>query len=97
MAQDNELWISPLFQALTRPPMIFGVTLDFASYSFLLTLCVWLLSGNFIYLSMYLPLHVIGWVACKFDPNILQVWTKSTLILPSKNKALWGCDSYEPW
>lgn len=94
---DDQLWISPVYRALTRPPMIFGVTLDFAAYAALFTLCIWLLSGNFIYLSFYLPMHVIAWVACKFDPNCLSVWSKSTLILPCKNKALWGCDCYEPW
>lgn len=94
---ESKLWISPIYRVLTRPPMIFGVTLDYAALMSLFTLCLWLLANNFFYLLLYVPLHVVGWIACRFDPNSLNVWAKSTLILPTKNKSIWGCDSYEPW
>ena len=95
--QDDELWVSTVYKALIRPPMFAGITLDYACLIGSSVMCLWLLAGSFSYLLTYIPMHMIGWIACKFDPNILNVYYKSLSILPTGNKNIWGCDSYEPW
>lgn len=94
---EEKLAISPLFTGLTRPPMIMGVTLDYISICFLLTIVAFIGANSPFYLLLYLPLHVFGWVACKIDVNIFRIILKRLECQNVPNRKIWGCQSYEPF
>ena len=96
MSQD-QLSVSPIFTGLTRPPMFLGVTLDYIGVSFIIALCVVMLLDNPLYIVLYLPLHIMGWFACKIDHNIFRLLMKRADCAYQPNKRLWGCNSYEPF
>lgn len=89
--------MSPIFTGLTRPPMVMGVTLEYMSVCAMGALCLFILAGSPLYLVAYLPLHVVGWLACKVDPNIFRILMKRVDCAYSPNKKIWGCNSYEPF
>ena len=95
--KEESLDISPLFVGLTRPPMMFGVTMDYLGISIMVALCGFILFSSPLYLFLYIPLHVFGAIACAIDPNIFRLIIKNTECLNTPNKKIWGCQSYEPY
>lgn len=92
----DDLMISPIFAGLTRPPMIMGVTVDYLSICFMMTVSAFILSNSFRYLLIYIPLHCLGWLACKVDHHIFRLLSRRLECQNVPNKRLWGCQSYEP-
>ncbi len=92
----EELHVSPLFTALTRPPMIMGITLNYLALSSLCSLCAYILMNSVLYLVLYLPLHVIGYLACLYDPFIFSILQTKTHCPRIKYARLWGGQSYAP-
>jgi len=99
MLHDKEelLLVNPLFVGLTRPPMMFGVTMDYLGISVMVSLCGFILFSSPLYLLIYLPLHVVGVIACLIDHNIFRLMFKKLNCLNVPNKRIWGCQSYEPY
>ena len=95
--QDEALDISQLFVGLTRPPMLFGVTMDYLGISIMIALCGFILFSSPLYLLTYLPLHVVGLMACAIDHNMFRLMLKKLECLNVPNKSIWGCQSYEPY
>lgn len=97
MGREETLDISQVFVGLTRPSMMLGVTMDYLGISVLTSLCGFILFSSPLYLLLYLPLHVVGVIACAIDHNIFRLLLKKTECLPVTNKKIWGCQSYEPF
>ncbi len=94
---EEQLIISTVFVGLTRPVMMFGVTMDYLGISIMITLCGFILFSSFAYLLIYIPLHLIGVIACAVDHNIFRLLVKKLDCLSVPNKKIWGCQSYEPY
>ena len=89
-------WISPVFLGLTRPSMVGGVTVEYWSLIVMCTISVFILSGTLAYLTLYVPLHLIGCLACRYDPHIFRLLRTAWECPPVRNKSLWGVQSYDP-
>lgn len=64
----------PLFLGLTRPSMILGVTYVYASMNGLASLMAFIITNNFIYLFVMMPiLHGIAYFICLKDPLSLEL------------------------
>jgi len=94
---EEPLAVSELFVGLTRPPMMFGVTLDYLGISVMSVMCAFILFSSPLYLLLYLPLHVVGSIACSIDHNIFRLFFKKLECLNVPNKRIWGSQSYEPY
>lgn len=92
---DDELDLSPLFLALTKPPMIMGVEHDFFIIAFFVVICVFIMSGNLLSLLAFIPLHAVGWLLTYIDPNIFKLLSVQAGLGMTRNKQFWGCESYE--
>ena len=94
--ETNKLNRYPLFVALTRPPMMLGVTLTFFSVNFVCCLCLAMMTKNLVITSgLALILHGVGIMGCKKDEYFFDILLgKLTLSCPNKN--IWGCNSYDP-
>lgn len=95
--ETDELHINPVFVGLTRPPMVLGVTMDYFGISVMSALIGFILFSSPLYLMLFLPLHVIGVIACAIDHNLFRILFKKLDCLNVPNKHLWGCQSYEPY
>ena len=91
------LLINPLFVGLTRPAMIWGVSMEYWGGISMFTLCGYILFLSPVFLLLYLPLHTLGVVACAIDPHIFRLLLKRCDCLPVVNRRLWGCQSYAPY
>ena len=91
----EKLSCSAVFLGLTRPAMLLGVTVEYLSISFMITVSIFILTDSFRYLLLYFPLHLIGWLACQMDCHIFRLFSKRWECQVSPNKSLWGCQSYD--
>ena len=86
-----------LFLALTRPPMVFGVTYTFLVVNVLLTGLVFIWSGSLWALLLSAPIHLTGYVSCIRDPRRFDVWrVKLRAAPPAQTRLFWGANSYRP-
>lgn len=86
----------PLFVALTRTPMMMGVTQTFFVLNLVTSMSLLFISKNLIISgSILIVLHVIGQIGCKKEEKFFEILL-GTLELQCPNKKLWGCNSYDP-
>ena len=85
----------PLFVALARPQLLFGVTYSYAVLNFVLTTELFLLSKSAWVIAFAVLIHVAGMVACLRDPNFFELWLAKVRRCPRvRNYRLWQCNSY---
>ena len=64
----------PLFLGLTRPSMILGVTYVYAALNGLASLMAFILTSNFLYLFVLMPLlHCIAYLICLKEPLMIEL------------------------
>lgn len=95
--KQEEINVHLIYAGMTRPPMFLGITLDYLMLTTFLTVVGFMLTNSMQFLVLYIPLHMIGWIGCKFDPNFFRVLIKKINCPVVRNKSLWGCQSYEPF
>jgi type IV secretion system protein VirB3 len=71
----------PLFLALTRPAMLFGVTYSWFAVSFLGWLAIFVNTKNFgLLIPGLITTHVVGYYACSYEPRfmeIIKIWAQT--------------------
>lgn len=87
----------PLFAALTRPQMLWGVTYPFFVVNLIVTTELFLLLKSFAAIAVFGCIHLIGYAAClkeprRFDLMLMRIARARRV----KNAALWGGNSYQP-
>ena len=90
----------PLFLGLTRPSMILGVTYVFAGMNALVSLMLFVMTSNFVYLLVVLPtLHGIAYLICLKEPLTLEMLImKTSNFMKCKNKTFYdGTNSYDAY
>lgn len=88
----------PLFLGLTRPSMILGVTYVFAGMNALVSLMLFVMTSNFIYLLVILPtLHGAAYLVCLKEPLSLEmIIMKTSNFRKCKNRTYYeGTNSYD--
>lgn len=89
----------PLFVAVTRPPMRFGVTYVAILFNAALTMEVFLLTKNLLVLLLAIPIHGVCMLLCARDPryfDLLLMWTKTRLVAYFCSIRFWKGASYSP-
>ena len=86
-----------LFLALTRPPMVFGVTYTFLVVNVLVTGLIFIWSGNLWLLGLGGPVHLAGYVSCLGEPRRFDLWfVRLRYALPTQTRFFWGANAYRP-
>ena len=89
----------PLFVAVTRPPMRWGVTFSALLMNMVFTMEVFLLTKNLLVLLMMLPVHGICMLLCARDAryfDLLLMWAKTRLLAYFSSIRFWKGASYSP-
>jgi type IV secretion system protein VirB3 len=90
---DN-LDISTVFKALSKPTSLMGVDYNYLAISSTVVVLLFIFTKSFFVLLLFLPLHLIGWILFQIDPHIFKIILVRAEIGMTRNKSLWGCQSY---
>ena len=86
----------PLFVGLTRPPMLFGVSYQFALLNGFVCMITYILTTEFRYLASLFPIHAIGYYICSQEPLFIELFKiRAEKCSRSKNRLYHGANSYD--
>ena len=99
-SRNAGLICDPLYLALTRPAMIFGVTYSAFLLNVILVTQVFITTKNMFYLLIMIPVHVVCYSICQKDPRtfdlfLLFLQTKANSFLFGNGRH-WKSSSYSP-
>lgn len=85
----------PLFVGLTRPTMIFGVSLQFAVLNMMIIAMLFIQTSNFKVLFIGVALHGVGYYISFREPRFIEIYINKLVRLNNcRNKDYYGADSY---
>ena len=86
----------PLFVGLTRPTMIFGVSIQFALLNILASCVIFVMLSSFKIIPIAFLIHGIGYILCFREPKFLELYmNKFQKFNLCKNKAYHKANSYK--
>ena len=97
---SGRLQSDPLFQGLTRPTMIAGVSYMYFVLNAIFCLITFINTQNFIYILVIAPIvHLVGFMICKKEPRALEMLImKLQKGYKCVNRAYHGnANSYDPF
>ena len=72
---SGRLQADPLFQGLTRPTMIMGVSYLYFTLNALTTLLIFIHSQDFKAYLIGVVLHGVGYLLCMKEPRAVELWS----------------------
>jgi type IV secretion system protein VirB3 len=97
--RNQGLTCDPLFVAVTRPPMRWGVTFSALLFNLVFTMEVFLLTKNLLTLLLCLPIHGLCALLCLKDAryfDLLLIWGRTRLPAFARNFKVWKASSHSP-
>ena len=91
--------VDPLFVAVTRPPMRWGVTFSALLFNLVFTMEVFLFTKNLLTLLIALPIHGVCALLCLRDArffDLLLLWGRTRLPAYLGNARIWRASSVSP-
>jgi type IV secretion system protein VirB3 len=100
MSGRNEgLTADPLFVAVTRPPMRWGVTYSALLFNLVFSMEVFLLTKNLLTLLIVIPIHGICALLCLRDAryfDLMLLWGRTRLPAFAGTFRVWKASSFSP-
>ena len=85
----------PLFLGLTRPTLIFGVSIQFAMINMMLSLMIFIQTSSFIIIPIAFVMHGVGYILCFKEPRFVELYlNKVQNFNVCYNKNYYGANSY---
>lgn len=99
MSKRPNLIEQPIIRAMTRLPMIGGVTYSYWAMMFLISTSGIVILKSFTwFFGLLVGLYLLGRLLSRYDPLFMNILTTKLSECPAlQNDAYWGCKSYEPW
>ena len=97
--QGAGLTADPLFVAVTRPPMRWGVTFSALLVNLVFTMEAFLLTKNLLTLLIALPIHGVCTLLCLRDPrffDLVLLWGRTRLPAYATTLRFWKASSCSP-
>ena len=88
-----------LFLGVTRPAMAFGVTYSALLANAVVTVELFLLTRNLLWLLVAVPVHGLSWLLCLSEPRFFDLallWGKTRGPGLFGNRAVWRAQGYSP-
>ena len=89
----------PLFLGVTRPAMAFGVTYSALLANAVVTVELFLLTRNLLWLLACIPVHGLFWLLCLSEPRFFDLallWGKTRGPGLFGNRSVWRAQGYSP-
>ena len=99
MASTRNLGVTadPLFLGVTRPAMAFGVTYSALLVNAVVTVELFLLTRNLLWLLVCVPVHGVFWLLCLTEPRFFDLallWGRTRGPGLLGNGRLWRANGY---
>jgi type IV secretion system protein VirB3 len=92
----SNLSSDPLFVGLTRPTLIFGVSISFAMLNMIVSVVGFIQTSSFGVLMMAFVIHGIGYILCFKEPRFMELYmNKFSKCNKCSNKIYYGSNSYD--
>jgi type IV secretion system protein VirB3 len=86
----------PLFVGLTRPSMIFGVSIQFAMLNIISASIGFVMASSFKIIPIAFLIHMVGYILCFKEPRFLELYmNKFQKCNKCPNKKYYGANSYK--
>lgn len=96
--ESSKVYKDHLFVALTKPPMLFGVSYTFFIVNALAGLLIFIMYNDFRILLVVVPIHGIGYYLCSEEPLFIELFLlRSSKCNKSRNGLYHGGNSYDPY
>lgn len=99
MSGQTGVVVDPLFVALTRPAMAWGVTYAALLVNAMLSVELFLLTKSIPWLLVCVPIHGVFWLLCLSEPRVfdlLLLWGRTRGPGGWGNAHWWQANSYSP-
>ena len=97
--RNDGLTADPLFVAVTRPPMRWGVTYSALLFNLVFSMEVFLLTKNLLTLLIVIPIHGICALLCLRDAryfDLILLWGRTRLPAFAGTFRVWKASSFSP-
>ncbi len=95
MSQTGRLRADPLFVGLTRPTMIFGVSVSYAMLNMMISVVWFINTSSFKIVPLAVLIHFIGYILCFKEPKFMEmILNKNAKCNQCPNKSYYGANSY---
>jgi type IV secretion system protein VirB3 len=97
MSRNQGLIAEPLFVGVTRPAMAMGVTYSALLVNGMVTVELFLLTRNLLWLLVCVPVHGLAWLLCATEPrffDLLMLWGRTRGPGLAGNGRLWRANGY---
>lgn len=85
----------PLFVGLTRPTMIFGVSLSYAMLNIMICVVAFIQDPGIKILLIAGAVHLLGYILCFKEPRFMEIYlNKASKCNKCPNKGFYGANSY---
>ena len=91
----GKLEADPLFVGLTRPTMIFGVSIQYAMLNMMISVTWYIQSSGIEILFVAAFVHLVGYILCFKEPRFMELYlNKASKCNQCPNKSFYGANSY---
>jgi len=85
----------PLFIGLTRPSMIFGVSIQYAMLNLMVSVTIFIQKSSIYIIFIALIVHLIGYLLCFKEPKFMEIYMNyAGKCNQCSNKSYYGSNSY---
>jgi len=70
---SGQLATDPLFVGLTRPSMIFGVSIQYAMLNMMVSVTIFIQKSSVYIIFIALVVHMIGYLLCFKEPRFMEL------------------------
>ncbi len=85
----------PLFIGLTRPSMIFGVSIQYAMLNLMVSVTLFIQKSSIYIIFIAAVVHLIGYLLCFKEPRFMELYLNySAKCNQCSNKSYYGANSY---
>ncbi len=92
---SGKISTDPLFIGLTRPSMIFGVSVEYAMLNIMASITVFIQKASIYILLVAAIVHLIGYLLCFQEPKFMQLYMNYfAKCNQCSNKSYYGANSY---
>lgn len=92
---SGKLVSDPLFVGLTRPTMIFGVSIQFAMLNMRVSVIAFIQTAGITIIFIAAAVHLVGYLLCFKEPRFMELYlNKASRCNQCPNKSFYGANSY---
>lgn len=92
---SGELESDPLFVGLTRPTMLFGVSLSYVMLNMMISIGVFIQKPGIMIVFVAGIVHLVGYILCFKEPKFMELYlNKASKCNQCPNKTFYGANSY---